>query len=114
MAPVVFPLLEATAAGDGRKKIPLYEVERAVLAVAELPRRPDYLVQYRLQSCGTGDGTEHAADRALLLPQSLVAPTELLGVECLGRAHRTDSTSGFRETAQNDPLTKENLLPLSI
>jgi hypothetical protein len=44
MVLVVVPLVGTTAAGDGGKKTPLEKVERAVLAVAEVPSRLDYLV----------------------------------------------------------------------
>jgi hypothetical protein len=93
MALVVVPLVDSADAGHCEQEISLRQVEDAVLAGAAPHGCCRHLVEDRLQPGGTGDGTKHAADRVLLLAESLVAPGELLYVERLRPVHEADFTT---------------------
>ena len=77
---------------EDHEEIAVRQVELAVLAVAEVLRGRDDLVEHGLQALRTRDRPQDLADRPPLLAQVLVVPNELLDVECLVLAHPPDST----------------------
>src|SRR5262245_48723053 len=93
MALVVLPLVDSANAGHCEKEVSLRQVQDAVLAGAEPHCRRRDLVEDRLELGGTDNCTEDAADRTLLLLQSLILAGKLVEIVNLCSAHGADSTA---------------------
>ena len=109
MALVVLQLVDTADAGHGEKDVAVREVQHGVSAGAGPHCRRRHLVEHGLQLCRTNDCAKHAADRVLLLAQSLVAPGELLDFESLGAfISRTlrRSSAGALSACRSRPQTR--------
>jgi hypothetical protein len=81
--------------GD-HEEIALRQIELGVVAATEPPRGRDDLIEDGLQAFGTRDRSKNLADRAPLLAQVLVVPSEFLNVEWFACVHGADCTTNQR------------------